>query len=171
MIATAGSKEDQAMATGTARFGPRLGIAAAAAAAAALALPAAVFGQAETDGTLSIAPELQRPSTVVAHLPEMDATRGRILFATKGCVICHEVNGVGGRRGKAPALDAARMSVEPNPFEFAARMWRGAEDMIALQKEDLGYKLQIRADELADIFAFVHDEEEQKLFTLPGRTR
>ena len=157
------------MAHGKAGCGRR-GTVRAIAAAAVLALPAVALGQAENDGTLSIDPELQRPSTLAVTLPNMDSTRGRVLFQTKGCVICHEVNGVGGRRGKAPSLDAARMSIEPNPFEFSARMWRGAEDMIALQKEDLGYKLEIRADELADIFAFVHDQDEQKLFTLPGRT-
>jgi cytochrome c len=132
------------------------------------ALPASAL--AEDNDVLSIDPALRRPSVLTVKIPEMDATRGRILFATKGCVICHEVNGVGGRRGKAPTLDASRMAIEPNPFEFAARMWRGAAKMIALQKEDLGYQIEIRADELADIFAFVHDAEEQRLFTLPGRT-
>ena len=129
-----------------------------------LALPAAA-----TDDVMSVDPELERPSELSVTMPEMDATRGRILFATKGCVICHEINGVGGRRGKAPALDAARMSIEPNPFEFAARMWAGADKMLALQQEDLGYQIALRAGELADIFAFVHDAREQALFTLPGR--
>ena len=158
------------MAYGKAGCGRRGTARAIIAAAAVLALPAVALGQAENDGTLSIDPELQRPATLAVKLPNMDAIRGRVLFQTKGCVICHEVNGVGGRRGKAPSLDAARMAIEPNPFEFSARMWRGAEAMIELQKEDLGYKLDIRADELADIFAFVHDADEQRLFTLPGRT-
>ena len=129
-----------------------------------LALPAAA-----TDDVMSVDPELERPSELIVTLPEMDATRGRILFATKGCVICHEVNGVGGRRGKAPSLDAARMSIAPDPFEFAARMWAGAAKMLALQEQDLGYQIALRPDELADIFAFVHDAGEQALFTLPGR--
>jgi cytochrome c len=130
---------------------------------------AAAPALAQDNDVLSIDPALRRPSVLAVKVPEMDAARGRVLFATKGCVICHEVNGVGGRRGKAPTLDASRMAIEPNPFEFAARMWRGATDMIALQKEDLGYQIEIRADELADIFAFVHDADEQRLFTLPGR--
>jgi cytochrome c len=113
--------------------------------------------------------ELERPSDLTVTLPEMNAAEGRILFATKGCVICHEVNGVGGQRSKAPALDASRMPIEPNPFEFAARMWSGATKMIALQEENLGYKISILPSELAHIFAFVHDAEEQGLFTLPGR--
>lgn len=113
--------------------------------------------------------ELERPSELTVTLPEMNAAKGRILFATKGCVICHEVNGVGGQRGKAPSLDASRMPIEPNPFEFAARMWSGATKMIALQEEDLGYTISVLPSELAHIFAFVHDAQEQALFTLPGR--
>src|SRR3546814_3672335 len=68
-------------------------------------------------------------------MPSMDAARGRQLFASKGCVVCHSVNGVGGEN--APPLDASTMSMPMNPFEFAARMWRGAEAMVALQREEL----------------------------------
>jgi len=121
------------------------------------------------DDVLSVDDSLLRPSELTVTLPPMDAANGRILYATLGCVICHEMNGVGGQRGKAPALDASRMPIEPDPFVFAARMWRGAKQMIALQEEDLGYRIQMTPEELADIFAFVHDEEEQKLFTIPGR--
>ena len=130
------------------------------------------FGSAtaQDDDVLSIDESLQRASDLIVTMPPMNATEGRILFATKGCVICHEVNGVGGQRGKAPRLDADRMPIEPDPFVFSARMWRGAKQMISLQEEDLGYRIQITPEELAHIFAFVHDENEQKLFTLPGRT-
>ena len=138
---------------------------------ATIAIVASCAGAAlAQDDVISVDESLQRSSEITVTIPPMDATNGRILFATKGCVICHEVNGVGGQRGKAPALDAARMPIEPDPFVFAARMWTGAKQMIALQEEDLGYRIQIAPDELADIFAFVHDENEQKMFTLPGRT-
>lgn len=133
-------------------------------AAAAVSGPAAA-----QDDVLSVDESLLRPSELTVTLPPMDAANGRVLYATLGCVICHEMNGVGGQRGKAPALDAARMPIEPDPFVFAARMWRGAKQMIALQEEDLGYRIEMTPAELADIFAFVHDEEEQKLFTIPGR--
>ena len=96
-------------------------------------------------------------------MPEMDAERGRKLFASKGCVVCHSVNGVGGEH--APPLDAATMSLPMNPFEFAARMWRGAEAMVALQRDELGEPITLTGQELADIIAFVHDEEEQKQFS------
>lgn len=95
-------------------------------------------------------------------MPEMDAERGRKLFASKGCVVCHSVNGVG---GPAAPLDAATMSLPMNPFEFAARMWRGAEAMVALQRDELGEPISLTGQELADIIAFVHDAEEQKKFT------
>ena len=40
-------------------------------------------------------------------LPIMSPARGRILYASKGCVACHAINGVGGE--DAPPLDAATM--------------------------------------------------------------
>ena len=95
-------------------------------------------------------------------MPEMDAERGRKLFASKGCVVCHSVNGVG---GPAVPLDADGMTLPMNPFEFAARMWRGAEAMVALQRDELGEPITLTGQELADIIAFVHDAEEQKKFS------
>ncbi len=37
--------------------------------------------------------------------------------------------------------------------------------MIALQEQELGYQIQLRGDEIADIIAFIHDPEEQAKFT------
>ncbi len=105
-------------------------------------------------------------------MPGMDAARGRKLFASKGCVVCHSINGIGGE--DARPLDASTMTMPMNPFEFAARMWRGAEAMIALQREELGEPIQLTGQELADIIAFVHHAEEQKKFSkddIPLRIR
>ncbi len=96
-------------------------------------------------------------------VPQMDPSRGRVLFASKGCVVCHSVNGIGG--GDAPALDASSMPSMMNPFEFAARMWRGAEAMVTLQREELGEPIELSGQELADITAFVHSHEEQAIFS------
>ena len=52
-----------------------------------------------------------------------------------------------------------------NPFEFAARMWRGAGTMIALQEKATGGQISFTGEELADIIAFAHDEEEQHKFS------
>ncbi|MEM5474486.1 c-type cytochrome [Hoeflea sp. AS60] len=96
-------------------------------------------------------------------VPTMDPARGRQLFASKGCVVCHSVNGVGGE--DAPPLDASTMVLPMNPFEFAARMWRGAEAMVAMQREELGEPISLTGTELADIIAFVHDAEAQSQFS------
>src|SRR5215472_6846946 len=61
-------------------------------------------------------------------MPSMNSANGRKLFAAKGCVVCHAVNGIGGQ--DAPALDASTMPGMTNPFDFVANMWRGAPAMI-----------------------------------------
>ena len=93
-------------------------------------------------------------------LVDMNATRGRELFVSKGCIVCHSVNGVGGATG--PSLDAHESSPEIDVFEFAARMWRGAEVMLAFQKLEFGYQILLSGRELADITAFAHDPKEQE---------
>ena len=97
------------------------------------------------------------------RLPVMDPANGRKLFASKGCVVCHSINGVGGE--DAPKLDAKTMPKVMNPFDFAARMWRGAVSMIAMQEDELGGQIEFNGGELADIIAFVHNGEEQKKFS------
>ena len=102
----------------------------------------------------------------------MDARRGRILFLEKGCVACHAINGVGGSTG--PRLDADGALKRVSVFDFAARIWRGADAMIDLQRKDLGYQVRLRADELADLTAFAHDSREQRKLSnadIPARVR
>ncbi len=96
-------------------------------------------------------------------MPRMNVQRGRKLFANKGCVACHAINGVGGH--DATPLDAHTMDQVMNPFEFAAKMWRMAPAMIGAQEEAFGYQILFTGDELADIIAFVHDDEEQHSFS------
>ena len=106
------------------------------------------------------------------RMPQMDPARGRKLFASKGCVACHSVNGVGGK--DASPLDATGMDRLMNPFECSAKMWRGAEAMIYLQREELGEQIEFTGDELADIIAFTHHPDEQKKFSeadIPSRIR
>ncbi|SMX49707.1 cytochrome c [Maliponia aquimaris] len=97
-------------------------------------------------------------------MPTMNAARGRELFASKGCVVSHSINGVGGE--DAPMLDAEFMDDVMNPFEFAARMWRGAGAMVALQEDELGGQIDFTGEQLADIIAFVHDAKKQRRFSL-----
>ena len=107
--------------------------------------------------------DMSGATTSGLFLPPMDAAEGRLLFASKGCVVCHSINGVGGE--DAPPLDAEFMDLPMNPFDFAARMWRGAETMVELQRDELGDVIYLEGDELASIIAFVHDAEEQARFS------
>jgi mono/diheme cytochrome c family protein len=74
-----------------------------------------------------------------------DAERGRELFTGKGCVVCHSINGIGGKAG--PSLDAEEM--------------------------ELGYRIDLTGQELADLARFIHDAEAQRSFPaqLPGFRR
>lgn len=96
-------------------------------------------------------------------MPEINPERGKMLFAERGCVVCHSVNNVGGTSG--PSLDASNMNIPREPFEFFARMWRGADAMLHLQQADLGYQIDFSGQDIADIFAFVQDGEVQERFT------
>jgi mono/diheme cytochrome c family protein len=92
-------------------------------------------------------------------MPPMNSHRGRELFLDKGCIVCHQVNGVGGEVG--PPLNAQDMPAPMNAFEFAARMWRGAGAMIAMQQELFGDQIELNGQDLADLVAFAHDRAEQ----------
>lgn len=94
---------------------------------------------------------------------EMDAAKGRVLFAEKGCVACHSVNGIGGE--DATPLDAREMQHNMNPFELAAKMWAMAPYMIEAQEAEMGGQILFTGQELGDIVAFLHDPAEQRKFT------
>ena len=101
------------------------------------------------------------PDVQIPELPGMDPAAGRKLFAAKGCVTCHSINGVGGT--DATALDAR--TIATHPFEFVAKMWAAAPFMIAAQEEALGAQIQFTGEELADIVAFAQSEPEQRIFS------
>ncbi|MFT6658963.1 c-type cytochrome [Maritalea sp.] len=133
-------------------------------------IPTLVLAITSTLATLSFAdaafaqsaqPKMVAPGLVI---PSMDVENGRKLFGSKGCVVCHSINGLGGE--DAPSLNAADMDPQMNPFEFAAKMWRGAEAMVMLQRDELGDVIELSGQELADITAFVHNVEEQKNFSM-----
>lgn len=103
---------------------------------------------------------------------DLDPMNGLSLFVDKGCVLCHSVNGVGGKA--APALDAPIGAPPVDPLDFAARMWRGAPAMIELQAIEMGYVIDLTADEIADLAAFAADRDAQKGLkpeSLPVETR
>ena len=96
-------------------------------------------------------------------LPFASVQQGRELFVGKGCMVCHSVNGVGGK--VAPKLDADPASFYVDPFEFMARMWRGAPNMILLQEMEIGYQIDFSRGELAHILRFLSDADEQQSFS------
>lgn len=102
-----------------------------------------------------------RQQTRVAF-PVIDATKGQKLFVTEGCVICHSVNGVGGKAG--PTLDAEDGNTVIDVFDFTARMWAGAFAMVELQSQELGYQFDLTGEEMAHIAGFVYDRKQQLLF-------
>lgn len=95
-------------------------------------------------------------------IPMMSPDRGKSLFVDKGCVACHAINGVGGH--DAPPMDAHKQMGLVNPFDFAAKMWNHAPAMIAAQEEALGEQIYFTGDELADMIAFLHDDDAQHVF-------
>jgi cytochrome c len=104
-----------------------------------------------------------KPVNVRLAMPMMNAERGMYLFASKGCVACHAVNGIGGH--DATNLDAHSMEHVMNPFDFVAKMWKMAPAMIYAQQEVYGDQILFTGEEIADIIAFVHDDEQQHKFT------
>jgi cytochrome c len=117
-----------------------------------------MMGQGMTGQGVEMMPGMQS-----LMMPQMDPARGRKLFASKGCVACHAINGVGGH--DATPLDAHTMDRVMSPFDFAAKMWRMAPAMIYAQEEALGEQILFTGDEIADIIAFVHHDEEQHKFS------
>lgn len=101
------------------------------------------------------------PTTASHKVGVADA--GRTAFLEKGCVMCHSVNGVGGKA--APALDAEVGGPEIDPLDFAARIWAGAPAMIELQGLELGYTISLSGQDLADLAAFAADIGAQKKLT------
>ncbi len=125
-------------------------------------LGAALAASAVADHVSAVAP---RAPGHVARLvfPIMNPERGKNLFVNNGCVACHAVNGVGGH--DATNLNAHSMGRMMNPFDFAARMWNHAPAMIASQEGAFGEQIYFAGQELADIIAFVHDDDAQHTFT------
>lgn len=97
-------------------------------------------------------------SDLVAYLyfvgffgPPADASRGRILFSSKGCVRCHAVAGKGGTVGP----DLARSEAVLSPVEAARLMWNHAPLMEARMHE-LGIAWPTFAgNEMADLLAYL----------------
>lgn len=119
-------------------------------------LDSPAHGQSETNEA-NPAPSLRY------YLTPANSARGKQLFVNKGCVVCHSVNGAGGDAG--PPLDADPSNRTIDVFEFAARMWKGAEEMVALQVREVGFPIELNGQELAHLAHFLHDYEAQQSFS------
>lgn len=96
-------------------------------------------------------------------LPSMNPAKGRVYFATRACVVCHSVNGVGGKN--AVALDIEVRPATVDVLGFISRMWRGGTPMLALQRRLFAEQIDLTAEELGDIIAFLHSPAEQDRFS------
>lgn len=132
-------------------------------AAAALALSLAVFTLGDTSVGQSEGDETTPTSSLRYYLAPGNSIRGKQLFVNKGCVVCHSVNNAGGDSG--PALDIDPSNRKIDVFGFAARMWKGAEEMVALQVREVGFPIELNGQELAHLAYFLHDYEAQKSFS------
>lgn len=94
-----------------------------------------------------------------AELLAGDPARGRELFVSEACVVCHSVRDVGGRAG--PPLDVTTGVPPRDPWDFAARMWMGAPVMLKLQDAWVGYQIDLTGEELRHLAAFANDPAAQ----------
>jgi cytochrome c2 len=89
------------------------------------------------------------------------AAEGHRLFVEKRCSDCHGVAGKGG--GVGP--DLAERGVHRSLTQFSAAMWDKAPAMIAAMKARGIAVPQVRADEMADIVAYLYAVQ---YFAVPG---
>ncbi len=94
--------------------------------------------------------------------PAFDPALGRKLFAEKGCVVCHMMNGIGGEDG--PNLSYGQYDTPVNAMEVASDLWEKASIMIPAQQDELGAQIKLSPTELAGIIAFLADKNEQSHF-------
>ena len=80
-----------------------------------------------------------------------DSERGRALFASKGCIQCHALQGRGGRLGP----DLAQASYLGVPILWAQEMWNHAPRMEALIREKNLAWPKFRDTEMIDLLGYV----------------
>lgn len=92
------------------------------------------------------------------------AEEGRRLFVEKQCIACHSVLGEGGRAGP----DLAERGVHRSLTAFAAAMWNKAPAMMKAMEARAIAVPELRAEEMADIVAYLHAVQ---YFAEPGDPR
>ncbi len=97
-----------------------------------------------------------------------DTVRGRDLFDTKRCVLCHQIGGVGGVVG--PSLSTS--GTIQAPIEFATAMWNHGPAMSgAMQARGIA-RPRFTGTELRDLIAYIKTDKQGfpsgPLYVLPG---
>lgn len=107
-------------------------------------------------------------ATVNYFDPGGDGKAGKKIFAAKECVICHQIEGVGGVFG--PSLDSV---VQFGPIFFAATMWNHGPAMAEAMRARGVKRPQFSGHELRDLIAYVkavsRARGDQPMQVLPGR--
>jgi mono/diheme cytochrome c family protein len=94
-----------------------------------------------------------------------DAERGQAMFRSLNCIVCHSVNGVGGK--KAPDLGRGR-DRGFSPYHVAALMWNHAPAMWGAMARQGAAKPALDEQQAADLFVFFYAAG---YFETPGNTR
>jgi len=103
----------------------------------------------------------QISSTLI--FPPFNPATGRKVFAEKGCVVCHRVNGIGGTDG--PNLSYGKYDTPVNAMDIASDLWANASVMIPMQQDELGSQIKLTPEDLSAIVAFIASPSEQKKFS------
>ncbi len=107
-------------------------------------------------------------ATVNYFDPVGDAKAGKKIFSDKQCVVCHQIEGVGGVFG--PSLDSV---VQFGPIFFAAAMWNHGPSMAQAMQARGIVRPQFSGNELRDLVAYVKSVSrgrgDQPMQILPGR--
>ena len=80
-------------------------------------------------------------------------SKGKALFAEKGCETCHAVNGEGATEG--PDL-GPRSEVSPSIVDFAAQMWNHSPQMWTRMQKKQVSRPQFAEREMADLIAYLY---------------
>jgi mono/diheme cytochrome c family protein len=91
-----------------------------------------------------------------------DAERGKELFHTQNCIVCHRLNGQGGTTG--PDLER-RLGRSYSPSRMTALMWNHAPSMWATMRQKGITQPQLSEQQAADLFAFLFSA---RSFEQPG---
>jgi mono/diheme cytochrome c family protein len=97
------------------------------------------------------------------------ADAGKKLFTKKGCILCHQIGGVGGVLG--PSLDAVGQTGAP--INLAAAMWNHGPAMAEAMRAQGIERPHLSASELRDLVAYLRAAAPERaggpMSILPGR--